>query len=107
MEPVELVQNLEEVTRLPGDSVRGPDQHDVEAAAAGVAHQVFESGPACLDAGDLVGKLGHDFVAALGSHLAQVEQLTLRVLIDARHPGVDGGALHKRRPVGFGEYFAT
>jgi hypothetical protein len=37
--------------------------------AAGIAHQVDQTGPASLGAADPVGVLGEDLVAALPSHL--------------------------------------
>ena len=42
--------------------------------------------PARLGAGDPVSVFMHDFLAALGGHLAQVEKLGLGVLIQARDP---------------------
>jgi hypothetical protein len=44
----------------------------------------------------------------LGSQLTQVKDLRLGVLVIARNPRIQGGALHLRRPFGFGdEYFVT
>ena len=57
VEPVQLVEHFEEVPDRPGDPVRRPDQDDIEAAAAGIPHQVIETGPARLRAGDPVGIL--------------------------------------------------
>ncbi len=52
-----------------------PDQDDIEAAAAGVAHQLVEPGPAGFRSADPVGELGDDLQAAMGGHLAQVIEL--------------------------------
>jgi hypothetical protein len=44
----------------------------------------------------------------LGSHLTQVKDLRLGVLVIARNSRVQDGALHLRRPFGFAdEYFVT
>ena len=39
VEPVQLIENFKEVFHRPGDAVRGPDQHDIESAAAGIPHE--------------------------------------------------------------------
>jgi hypothetical protein len=88
-----------------GDAVAGPDQHDIEAAAAGVAHQVIEAWAAGLGPGDFVAVLLDDLEAALRGHLAQVVELGLRVLVDRGDPHIKGGAFHLRRPLG--EFLAT
>ncbi len=95
VEPVQLVEHFEEVLHGPGDPVRSPDQHDVEAAAAGIVHQLIQTGPAGLGAADPIGVLLDDLIAALGGHLAQVVELGLGMLIDGRDPHVKGGAFHK------------
>lgn len=48
---VQLVKHLEEVPGTPGDAIAGPDQHDVEAAAAGIAYQLVQARPARERAG--------------------------------------------------------
>ena len=74
--------------------IAGPDQHHIEAAAAGIDHQLIEPRPAGPGAGDLVGVLVHDLVAALLGQLAQIVQLAFRVLVQSRHPQIQRGALH-------------
>ena len=107
-QPAQFVQDIEEMLDRPGDPIRGPDQHDVEAAAAGVGHHLIQPRPARLRAADFVHILLHDFKAALGSHLTQVKDLRLGVLVIARNSRVQDGALHLRRPFGFAdEYFVT
>jgi hypothetical protein len=96
-EPVQLVEHFEEMLHRAGDPVRGPDQDHAETAAASVAHQLVKAGTARPGAGDAVGVLLDDFEAALGGHLAQVVQLCLGVLIDARDPHVQSGTFHLRR----------
>ena len=83
-------------------------QDDVEPAAACIPHQAIETGPARLRAGDPVRELVHDLVSALAGHLAEIEELSLRMLVKSTDPHVEGGALHERRRFGFGEaFFAT
>src|ERR1700752_4718816 len=77
VQPVELIQHIEEVSDGAGDSVRGPDQHDVEAVATGVAHQVVETRPAGPGAADRIGVLLNDLIPALLSHLTEVIELGL------------------------------
>ena len=88
VEPVELVQHLEEVLHRPGDPVGGPDQHDVELAAAGIAHHGIESWPAGLRAADRVGILLDDLIAALLGHLVQVVELRFGVLVEGADPHI-------------------
>jgi hypothetical protein len=78
VEPVEFVEDLEEVLHRPGDPVRGPDQQNFEAVAAGVAHQGIETRPAGPGAADRVGVLLDDLVAALLGHLAEVKSWVSR-----------------------------
>ena len=74
VEPVQLVQHFEEVFHRAGDPVRGPDQDHVELAAAGIPHQFVQPGPAGLHAADPVGVFVDDLVAALGGHLAEIDE---------------------------------
>src|ERR1035441_4986683 len=107
--PVQVVEHIEEVTSGACDAIARPDQHDAEAAAAGVSHHLIETRPFGLRATDPVSILIDDLEAALRSHLAQVIELRLRMLIDGAHSQVKGGALHPRRPFCFkaGPYLAT
>ena len=96
LEPVQFVQYFQKVLHRPGDPIRSPDQNNIEPAMAGVGHHQIETGPFGLGAAGSIGVLVDDLIAALRSHLAQVEQLCFRVLIDSRDPHVESGALHAR-----------
>jgi hypothetical protein len=63
-QPAQFVQDIEEMLDRPGDPVRSSEEHDVEAAAAGVGHHLIQPWPARLRAADLVHILLHDFKAA-------------------------------------------
>src|ERR1017187_7180857 len=80
VEPVQLVQNLEEVLSGPGDPVTSPDQNDIELAAAGITHHRVQSRPAGFRSADPVLVLFHDLIAPLRSHLMEVVHLSFRVL---------------------------
>ena len=80
--PVQVVEHIKEVTGGACDAIACPDQDNVEAAAAGIGHHRIESRPFGLHAADPIGVLVDDLVAALGSHLAQVEELCFRMLVD-------------------------
>ena len=62
---VELVEHLQEVADGPGDPVRGPDQHDLEPAAASIPKQFIETRPTRLGPGDPVGVLADDLKTTL------------------------------------------
>jgi hypothetical protein len=79
----------------PGDSVRSPDQDDVELAAAGIAHHLVETRPSCFGSRDPVRILASDLEVPLLSHLAEVVELSFRVLIKGGDSHVQGRALHK------------
>ena len=96
VEPVELVENIEEVFDRPGDPIRRPDQDSVELAAAGVGHHGIEPRPFGLGAGDFVSEHRDDFVAALAGYLPEVVQLRLGMLIERADPHVKRGALQAR-----------
>src|ERR1035437_4770183 len=83
-----LVQDLEEVLSGPGDPVTSPDQDDVEAAAAGIPHHGIQAGPARLRAGDPVCELLDDLISALLGHLAEIEELGFRMLVDGADPHI-------------------
>jgi len=68
VEPVERIENIEEVLDRPGDPVGSPYQDDIEPAAACIRHHLAKSGPLGLRPGDSVGVFLHDLTAALGSH---------------------------------------
>ena len=88
VEPIKLVQDFEEVLSGPGDTVASPDQNDVELAAAGISHHGVEPWPAGLRSGDHVGVLFDDQIAALLSHLMEVVELSLGVLIEGGDPHI-------------------
>jgi hypothetical protein len=91
------------VLRGPGDPVASPDQDHVETAAACIPYQLVQTGPARFRAGDPVGELLNDLIAALLSHLAEIEELGFGMLVKSADPHVEGGALHGRRRFVFGE----
>jgi hypothetical protein len=62
-------------------AVEGPDHHDLEPATPGIGHQPIESWPLLLGSADGIAVLANDLVAALSSHLPQVEQLGFWVLV--------------------------
>ena len=82
-EPVQLIEHFQEVPGGAGDAIAGPDQHDIEAAAAGVPHQIVETRAPRLHAADLVGVFMGDFKAPLGSQLTQIEELGFRMLVNS------------------------
>ena len=90
VEPVQLIENFQEVFHRAGDPIRSPDQQDLEAAVAGIAHHLIQAGS--LDPGttDPVGILLDDLIAPLLSHLAEVVELGLRVLIEGGHTQIEG-----------------
>lgn len=94
VQPVQLVEDFEEVTSRSGQPIAGPDQDDIELSMACVAHQLVESRALCLGAADPVGVFVDDLVAALLHQLVQIMQLSLWMLIDGRNAHVDGAALH-------------
>jgi hypothetical protein len=82
LEPAEFVQDFKEVLHRPGDSVRGPDQDNIEPTAAGVGHHLIEARPPGLCTADPVSVFVDDFVAALAGHLPEIVELCFRMLIE-------------------------
>lgn len=110
MEPVELIQDLEEVPGRVCDPVRNPDQDHIEAAAAGIADQLIKPWPAGLHSADAVGIFLHHFIAALSGHLPEVVQLGLGVPILAGDSHIKDGPFKPRRTFGclvVGEFSST
>jgi hypothetical protein len=85
VEAVELIEHFEQMSGRARDPIASPDQDDIEPAAAGIPHQISEPWPARLHAADLVHIFLDDLIAALSSHLAQIVELRLGVLIDRTH----------------------
>ena len=88
IEPVEFVEHLEEVLDRACHAIEGPDQDDVEAAAAGIMHQLIKPGTLRLCAADFVRVLPDDLETALRGQAAQVVELGLGMLINGRDPHV-------------------
>jgi hypothetical protein len=77
----QLVEHFQEVPRRTGDTIEGPDQHDVEVTAAGIGEQPIETWTLRLGATDLVGIFLNDLEATLCGHRAQIMGLGLGMLI--------------------------
>jgi len=107
VEPVQFIQDFQEVLGRPGDPVRSPDQDDIEPAAAGIPQQAIETGAARLRAADPVRILFDDLIAALAGHLLEIVELGFRMLVDSADPHIEGGPLHGRRRLAFGACFVT
>jgi len=84
VEPVQFIQDFEEVLSGSGDPVASPDKDDVELAAAGITHHRVQSRPAGFRSADPVLVLVHDPIAALLGHLMEVVHLCFGVLIESR-----------------------
>jgi hypothetical protein len=91
---IEFIQYFVEVPHRPGDPVRGPDQHHLETAAAGIAKQVIETRPASLSSRDSVGILGNDLKTPLLGHRAQIVELGLRVLVHSGYAQIQSNSFH-------------
>src|ERR1017187_8314171 len=95
---VQFVQHFKKMASGTSDAITRPGHHHIELTTAGVSHHCIEPWPFGLHAGDLVCVFLDDRIAALGSHLTQIEDLCLGILIVSRNPRVERGALHARRP---------
>ena len=65
VEMVQFVEYFEEVLDRASQAIAGPDHDHIEASAASVAHEVVETGPACLRTADAIGVLADDLETAL------------------------------------------
>ncbi len=83
VQPVQLVQHLEEVLSGSRDPVASPYQDNVELAAAGITHHGVQSRPAGFRSADPVLVLFHDLIAALLGHLMEVVHLRFGVLVES------------------------
>ena len=95
VEPVQLIEHLEEVLHRPGDTIGSPDQDDIELTPAAVPHQRIESGPLGFGPADPVRILFNDLIPTLLGHLTEVIELGLRVLVEGGDSQVECGALHR------------
>jgi hypothetical protein len=77
-------------------AIARPGRYYIKPAAAGVSHHLIEARPLGLRSRYFVREFRYHFAAALGGHLAQIEDLRLGVLIVSRNPRVDRGAFHAR-----------
>jgi hypothetical protein len=95
VQPVQLVEYLQEVAHRAGQSVAGPDHDDVETSAAGLGHQLVKARPANAGAAKaVIGVLGGDLVTPLLGQEVEIVQLGLGVLIESRDAHVKGSSLH-------------
>ena len=81
VEPVQLVQDFEEVLNRPGDPVRSPHQDNVELTSTGIPHHGIELYRRAF-APEILSVLLDDPIAALSGHLVEVVHLSLGVLIE-------------------------
>ena len=95
IEPVQLIEHLQEVLHRPGDTIGSPDQDDLELAPAGVPHQRIEPRAFGFGPADPVGILFDDLIPTLLGHLTEVVELGLRVLVESGDSQVECGALHR------------
>jgi hypothetical protein len=102
IQAIQFIEDIEEVPSGACDAIARPDQDYFELAAASAAHHLIESRPLGLSAGDAIRILVHNLISALSSHLPEVEELRLRVLIDCRYSHIDSGAFHARLLFFFG-----
>ena len=108
VQPVQLIEHIEEVFHRPGDPIRSPGQNDIETAAASVAHHLIQTRPPDFGPADPVHVLVNYLIAALLGHLSQIVKLALGALIESTDSQIKDGALHLRRSFGFrGEFFVT
>ncbi len=82
IEMIEFVQDFEEVFHRPGQTVGGPNQDHIEAAAAGVLHHFVQTRAPGFGTADLIGILPDDFVIALNRHLLEIIELGFGVLVE-------------------------
>ena len=94
VEPVQLVEYVEEVFDRTCDPIRGPDQDHIELTAASIPHHGIQSWPTRLGAADGVGVFLRDPIAALLGHLPEIIELGFRMLIESRDSHVKGCTLH-------------
>lgn len=80
-----------------GRSDHWPDQDDVEASAAAVAHHLVEARPHGFVVGDRVRVFLDDLRAALGGHLLETVKLCLRVLIDGAYSHIKDGTFQQNQ----------
>ena len=90
---VEFVEHFEEVPGGAGDPIEGPDQDDLELAAAGIGQQLIETRALCFRAADPVSVFVNDLETALRGQRAQIVHLGLRMLVQGGNAEVDGGPL--------------
>jgi hypothetical protein len=95
IEPVQLIEHIEEVLHRPGDAIGSPDQDNIEMAAAAIVHHGIETWAFSFGSTDSVRILLDALIATLLSHLTEVVELGLGVLIERRDTHVKGGALHR------------
>ena len=96
VEPIQFVENLEEVFHASRQTIAAPDQKHIELAAAGILEELIEGRAPGSDAADaVVTVFVHDFPFALPGQLAQIELLIFRMLVQGGNAEVKSGALHR------------
>jgi len=105
IQPVQFIEDFEEVFDRPGDSIGCPYQDHIESAATSIVHHAIQTGAARFRAADPVRVLFDDLIAALPGHLMEVVELSFWMMIKGADPQVEGGALHERRRFAFEEVF--
>ena len=97
-EVIEVIKDFEEVAYAARHAIEGPNQHHIEAMAAGVLQKFIEAGAARLRTADSIGVFVDDFETALLRHGPKIEKLGLRMLIQCGNAHVEGRAFQANRP---------
>src|SRR3974390_471693 len=109
LQVIQLVQHFQQVFHRARQTIESPDQHHLELASPGIAHELVEARTPGLHPPDLVGVFLADLEAPLRGQAAQVVKLAFRVLIESGDTKVQGRWFHWRRSFFFGAtpYWAT
>ena len=94
VEMIQFIEYFEKVLHGTGQPIGSPNQDHVEAAAAGVLHHFIETRAPGFGTADLICILRDDLIIALGSHLLEIVELGLGVLVEGGHSQIEDGALH-------------
>jgi hypothetical protein len=95
---LQVLEQRDQVPQIASEAIQPPADHDVEPAASGVLREVIQRGPAILRAADSPVHVLVPRPAAGLQVAAELLQLVLRLLVDARDPRIDGG-FHARASV--------
>src|SRR5215472_5312756 len=90
----QLIKDFKEMPHVPSNSVERRNKHHVKSPSSCISDQSVKAWTLRFRTTNYVAVLAHNFKSSLFSQLAQVKELSFKVLISRAHTGVNNRSFH-------------